>query len=379
MSRRTRPARGPMGGPGGPTRRAGRAAPAEPPPRPPAELALEEAVERVARRRSDWAPEALDPGDGERVLAWIQGAAIDEGQAAGLDGWAAGERTLARRLLDLIRHDLLEREGRLPDDQMLGLLRSLERIRARVAPPPQQILATRLMGANAPELVMELAHDLRSPLTSIMFLAETLRRGQSGQVNDVQRQQLGIIYSAALSLTTVASDLIDLSREDTFLTEDAAARATLSLRDLFDSVRNMVAPMVEEKRIDLLTLTPDHDYRLGNVVSLGRVLLNLTANAIKFTEAGSVELVAQEVGGRKVEFSVRDTGRGMDAETLDRLFEPFHRSRSRTGFHFSDTGLGLTLCRRLVELMGGTLEVETRLGWGSRFYFEIEMPRGTRV
>jgi hypothetical protein len=151
------------------------------------------------------------------------------------------------------------------------------------------------MGANAAELVVELAHDLRSPLTSIMFLSETLRRGQTGQVNDVQRQQLGIIYSAALSLTTIASDLIDLGREDTFLTAEAASPRP-SRSEVFDSVRAMVAPMAEEKRLDLLTLGPDHDLRLGNAVSLGRVLLNLTSNAIKFTETGYVEIVAQEHG-----------------------------------------------------------------------------------
>jgi signal transduction histidine kinase len=340
---------------------------------------LAEATRRVLARRSDWAPEALDPAEAQRHAEWIQGVVVDGQDGEGVAGWTAAEKTLMRRLVDLLRRELLEGSFCLPADQLLELCRSLEGIRNRLAPPHQQILATRLMGANAAELVVELAHDLRSPLTSIMFLSETLRRGQTGQVNDVQRQQLGIIYSAALSLTTIASDLIDLGREDTFLTAEAAAKTPLSLREMFDAIKAMVAPMAEEKRLDILTLGPDQDLRLGNSVSLSRILLNLTANAIKFTETGYVEIVAQEHGPRRVEFSVRDTGRGMDPATIDRLFEPFHRGQTRTGFHFSDTGLGLTICRRLVSLMGGTLEVETRAGWGTRFFFEIEMPRGTRV
>lgn len=372
--------RDPSEGSGSSRRRAGRFAPAAPPGvGRGGEKALAAAQRRVLRRRGDWAPEALDAGEAEAQLDWIRRVVVAAADTAELDGWTASQRTLTRRLVDLLRQDLLEGEHDAEAGQMLEVIRSLESIRSRLAPPHQQILATRLMGANAPDLVVELAHDLRSPLTSIMFLSETLRRGQTGQVNDVQRQQLGIIYSAALSLTTIASDLIDLGREDTFLTAEAASRSPLSLRELFESVRAMVAPMAEEKRLDILTLGPDQDLRLGNSVSLGRILLNLTANAIKFTETGYVEIVAQEHGPHRVEFSVRDTGRGMDAATLDRLFEPFHRGQTRTGFHFSDTGLGLTICRRLVELMGGTLEVETRAGWGTRFFFEIEMPRGTRV
>jgi signal transduction histidine kinase len=341
--------------------------------------AVAAALRRILARRSDWSPEALGPEEAQRHADWIHGVVVEGRDPAGVDEWRASEKTLTRRLVDLLREDLLEREQALPAEQLVEVLRSLEKVRMAIAPPQHQILATRLMGANAADLVVELAHDLRSPLTSIMFLSETLRRGQTGQVNDVQRQQLGIIYSAALSLTTIASDLIDLGREDTFLTPEAAAHAPLSLREVFESVRAMVAPMAEEKRLDLLTLGPDHDLRLGNAVSLGRVLLNLTSNAIKFTETGYVEIVAQEHGPHRVEFSVRDTGRGMDSQTMARLFEPFYRSQSRTGFHFSDTGLGLTICRRLVELMGGKLEVETRAGWGTRFFFELEMPRGSRI
>ena len=167
--------------------------------------------------------------------------------------------------------------------------------------------------------------------------------------------------------------------DDRDLTGEGSARSPLSIMELFESIRAMVYPMVEEKRLDLLLVGPDQDLRLGNSVSLGRVLLNLTTNAIKFTEAGRVELIARESGAARVEFSVRDTGRGMESDAVQRLYEPFHRSRSRSGFHFSGSGLGLSTCRRLVEIMGGTLEMETAIGRGTRFYFELDMPPGKRV
>jgi signal transduction histidine kinase len=137
--------------------------------------------------------------------------------------------------------------------------------------------------------------------------------------------------------------------------------------------------MAEEKRLDLLFLTPSHDIRVGDAMAVRRVLLNLTTNALKFTDSGHVEIVVNERGPSRLEFSVRDTGRGMDEKTVEALFQPFRRNRSRTGFDFSSTGLGLAMCRRLVELMGGELQVETRPGGGSRFSFELTLPRGSRV
>ncbi len=104
-------------------------------------------------------------------------------------------------------------------------------------------------------------------------------------------------------------------------------------------------------------------------------MLNLTTNALKFTEEGFVELVARSITPRQVVFSVRDTGRGIEKEARKTLFQPFRRSNSKErGFCFSGTGLGLNICRRLVSAMGSNLELETRPGWGTRFFFKLELP-----
>ena len=131
--------------------------------------------------------------------------------------------------------------------------------------------------------------------------------------------------------------------------------------------------MAEEKGLELRLIPPACDHRLGHPDAVSRVLLNLTTNALKFTEEGFVEIVAREKSLTKVEFSVRDTGRGISDKALETLYLPFRRSAEGDGYDLSDTGLGLALCRRVVEVMGSELEVETRPEWGTRFYFDLEL------
>lgn len=341
---------------------------------------LRATIHRVVRDHAEmWERAALSRDEGERLAADLI-RVLEDADAATISHDGA-ERTLIGRLVELTRADLLSGAHGLPDGDLIRVLRKLEGAREHFEPEWHQTLASQLTGANALDLVVELAHDLRSPLTSIMFLSETLRKGQSGEINEVQRKQLGIVYSAALGLVSVASDVIDLVKEEEQdgPGQEITRTSPFSLSESLESVRVMVGPMAEEKRLDLRFLIPEHDVRLGLAVPLSRVLLNLTTNAIKFTEEGSVEIVARETTGQRVEFSVKDTGRGMDADALAGMFLPFRRSRSSTGFHFSGTGLGLSICRRMVEVMGGELQVESRVGEGTRFFFEIELPRGSRI
>jgi signal transduction histidine kinase len=232
--------------------------------------------------------------------------------------------------------------------------------------------SNQMSGPRGLELIVEVAHDLRSPLTSILFLAETLQRGQSGSVNDVQRRQLGLIYSAALGLSTLASNVMELARGGNRLAEDAPA--PFSVADVFESVADIVRPMAEEKGLTVRLLPPTADHRLGPAQALSRVLLNLTTNAIKFTEEGLVEIVARSLDDDRVEFSVRDTGHGINPEAIPTLFQPFRPGPEGHRATFSGTGLGLALCRKLVEAMGSELRYESGSDWGTRFYFELKLP-----
>jgi signal transduction histidine kinase len=217
-------------------------------------------------------------------------------------------------------------------------------------------------GQKGQQLVVEMAHDLRSPLTSIMFLAESMQLGQSGPISDAQRRQLGLIRSAALCLCAMASDVVELSERGESLTDREPT--PMSVSDIFHAVRDLARPLAEEKRLDLRFLAPELEERIGHDRAIMRVLLNLTTNALKYTDEGFVEVAARETSPTRIEFSVRDTGPGIDAQ-------PVAASVARP---FSSAGLGLGVCRRLVTAMGGELCVTTHPQGGTRFNFEIELP-----
>jgi len=282
--------------------------------------------------------------------------------------------SLGLRLLDQLRKEVVTRwaEHGVADANMPPLLVAIERVRDALEPSQAEVFAAQLSGSEG--LLVDVAHDLRSPLTSILFLAETLKRGGSGPVSDVQRRQLGLIYTTALGLSSVASDLIDLSRSDLLM---ESAPIPFSVTGVLESVHEIVRPMIEERQLALRILPPAIDQRLGHPVALSRVLLNLTTNALKFTDKGYVEVVTRELLPHRIEFAVRDSGKGIDPAVLNTLFSPLQLGsggRPKSVRSFSRTGLGLTICRRLVRAMGSELQVESRRGWGTRFFFELDLP-----
>jgi len=227
-------------------------------------------------------------------------------------------------------------------------------------------------GSGELEWVVEMAHDLRSPLSAILALAETLRDGRSGGVNEVQKHQLGLIYSAALYLCAEASDLTELMRGSDRLSD--LEPAPFSLADTLGAVRGMVQPMVEEKGLELSVRTPLPDQRLGFPRPLCRVLLNLSTNAIKYTERGRVTIGARALDATRVEFSVRDTGPGLAPDALPGRFQAFPQAPLEMRQHFSSAGLGLSICHKLVAAMGAELRVDTLRRRGTRFHFELPLP-----
>lgn len=234
-------------------------------------------------------------------------------------------------------------------------------------------LAGFLSGPRGMQLVVEMAHDLRSPLSSILVLAESLRDGQAGSVNEAQRRQLGLIYSAALYLCSAASDLTELARGGNRLLEQQPE--PFSVREVLLAVRDMVRPMAEEKGLRVELEFPWPDQRLGHTRPLSRALLNLATNALKFTERGHVAIGGRATGPTRVEFWVQDTGPGIEAAALTSLYAPVRRTASlELRHHFSSSGLGLAITRKLVTAMDSQLHCDTTPGVGTRFRFELELP-----
>lgn len=231
---------------------------------------------------------------------------------------------------------------------------------------------TRHLGdADAVNAVVEIAHDMRSPLTSILFLVETLRRGRSGPVTPVQERQLGLIYGAALGLNTLACDVIDAVRGGQRLVDGRPI--PFSIAEVILGVCDTVRPISEEKGLPITHVLPSSDGRIGYPGALGRVLLNLMTNALKYTNEGSVTIGATELSETRLSFWVSDTGQGIPANVMAMLFHGFRPSAS--GMRFSNAGLGLAICQDFLRSMGTSLQVESTQETGTRFSFDIELRR----
>jgi signal transduction histidine kinase len=287
---------------------------------------------------------------------------------------------LGQRLVEVMRHDVVTRwqECGLSAPEVPVLLLAMERVRDAIVNRAAHQLVSQLSGTAGLQLLVEVAHDMHSPLASILFLAETIQRGESGPVTDLQRRQLGLICTAALGLSSVGRDIVDLERSDLLLEPKPVP---FSVTSVLESVRDIVRPIAEVKGLSVRVEPPTADERLGHPVALRRVLLNLTTNALKFTERGSVELIARESKSGSIEFSVRDTGRGIEPAMMPTLFDPVRQTPHVPGAHqmrgsrlFSNTGLGLAICRKLAEAMGAQMRVETQLGRGTKFFFELALP-----
>src|SRR5215207_3588271 len=302
---------------------------------------------------------------------------------------AAGERAAVgdlspgipvRRLLDALRRDFLARTlaGGRPADVVpaIRVLDALEQVQEALEQDRAHRFASRLAGFDALELVVDVAHDMRSPLGSILFLAERLRKGQSGALNAIQERQLGLVYSAAFGLSSLASDVIELAKGGDRLVD--LQPIPFSVADIMRSVRDIVLPIAEEKGLELTMTPPPSDQRVGYPAALNRVLLNLTTNALKFTAEGGVDVTATPRSRTRVEFSVRDTGRGIPEQVMGTLFDAFRRRVKPGEYVFSSAGLGLSICQKLIAAMKGELKVETALEKGTRFYFEIDLPLVTK-
>jgi signal transduction histidine kinase len=269
------------------------------------------------------------------------------------------------RLLQKVATELRPVDGR----ELARALATLDELTERRVKPASTEFTQRLASPDALRAVVEMAHDMRSPLGSILFLVDTIRRGQSGSVTQVQERQLGLIYGAALGLSTLASDVVDAINGDRLLDGE---RIPFSITEVMMGVCAIVRPLGEEKNLVLNTVFPNVDGRLGYPSALSRVLLNLSTNALRYTERGSVSIGCTEHSPTLVEFWVEDTGRGIPDSVLAMLFDGFRPGS--VGIRFSSAGLGLAICRNLIEKMDSRLVVDTAVEAGTRFSFRIELP-----
>jgi len=215
-----------------------------------------------------------------------------------------------------------------------------------------------------------MSHEIRTPMNAIIGLSHlALRTGLSAK----QRDYLNKIHNAGTSLLAVINDILDFSKIEAGRLDIESTEFRLD--DVIDSVTTITGQKAHEKGLEFLAHIPGSvpQFLVGDPLRLGQVLTNLVNNAVKFTEQGEVQLRAElleRTGGKcQLRFSIRDTGMGMTKEQAARLFQPFTQGDMSTTRKHGGTGLGLTISRRLVELMGGQIWLESEPGKGSTFSF----------
>ena len=280
----------------------------------------------------------------------------------------------ARRLLDATRQGWLlgEHSEGVPAELMVQTLRAMDVVSRALDADATHRFVSRLGSLDAQQLVVEMAHDMRSPLGSILILAERLRSGPGGLLPAIQQRQVGLIYSAAFGLSTLAGDVIELARGGSTLLD--VQPIPFSVSGVLQAIADMLRPMAEEKHVALRWEGPQQNVRLGHPAALNRVLLNLATNAIKFTNVGEVVIQVTEPTTDSMVFAVRDTGRGIPPSVMQHLFDAFRQRQTPGDYAFSSAGLGLSICQKLVRAMGGELQVETALEQGTTFSFALHLP-----
>ena len=228
------------------------------------------------------------------------------------------------------------------------------------------------------EFLANMSHEIRTPMNGVMGMAEILSKTK---LDDKQQSFVGIIISSASSLLGIINDILDFSKMEAGKMQ--IDERPFNLHELVGEVTQMLSAKITEKKLEIIVRTkPDlPQVFIGDSARIRQMIVNLTGNAIKFTEQGHIFIDIdgefQENNQWKIRFNVIDTGIGIKEDQLEKVFEKFSQADGSTRREHDGTGLGLAITAKLVSLMSGELGVESEVGKGSNFWFELTLENDT--
>jgi len=308
----------------------------------------------------------LARGMAHRVIAPVQSLSEAMHQVAGGGSFepieVKAQDELFRGLTTSFNH-LLGKLGEREED-LKAAMRDLES--ARDAANAANVLKTQFL-AN-------MSHEIRTPLNGVLAMAEVM---SMGDLAEVQRERLGIIRQSGALLLAVLNDVLDLSKIEAG--KLSLVKEDFDLAPTLNSTAGTFQVLAQGKGLDFRFQVSDEakGWWRGDADRLRQIVGNLLSNAVKFTPQGSVEaLVEVNAANGALRLVVRDSGVGIAPEKLPALFEKFTQADNSATRRFGGTGLGLAICRELTQMMGGSIDVESREGHGSTFTVELPLSRG---
>ncbi len=219
------------------------------------------------------------------------------------------------------------------------------------------------------EIVSIVSHELRSPLTSIKGYLDLILSGESGALGERQKEFLDIVYSNTMRLATLVEEILDLSRIEAGKVELDNSR--VDVRYLLNFIHLSYQQQAQSRGLDFQLEVASELYISGDMNRIQQVLVNLVANALKYTSPGDKVKLWARGSGAEVEIGVTDSGPGIAPAEQDKVFEKFYRCRGRKGSGVGGSGLGLAIARSIVEAHGGRIQLQSTPGEGSTFWFTL--------
>ncbi len=263
------------------------------------------------------------------------------------------------------------------EDEIVRLNQELE---ARVDERTEELTATNeeLLDTNArldeatrakSDFLASMSHELRTPLNSIIGFSDLLGRGMVGELEPEQEKQIRMINASGKYLLELVNEVLDLSAIE--VGRMRIDMRQLQVREVLAGVVESLQPLAQHRGLELMcTVAPDVEAFESDRTKVEQILFNLIGNAIKFTDVGTASVHVSR-DGTELAFAVSDTGHGIAPENLERIFDEFYQAERHDVAKSEGTGLGLTVSRRLAQMLGGSISVESALGEGSTFTLRL--------